>query len=302
MNRYLISKGWEGFADRLQSLSNCIDIALHYNRILFVDWGDRIWTHDERNFYSYFDLLGVPYVDSSQQIPLELDCYPKFWKRGFGMPCDEWIYNIKNHLSFDATQRNHHEPVWVHPGIGARYFDFGRLPKQLRFKPEIAAEILKLIKKVPQDLPVVHLRGTDRAVPEDRWENLRKAAPVAVVVSDDTALVERWLTESPDSIVVSDTMAPPGEAKIGTHKAPPTTLKSRGLDKHQLNLRLLADFIIMARASEAHAINEQSLFFTMSRFFGKCGGVEPIFRPATEAQTFSAYTDGYEFYFRPPEK
>lgn len=302
MNRYIIAKGWEGFSDRLQGLSHCIDIALHYNRILFVDWGDRIWSHDERNFYSYFDLMGVPYVISAQQIPPELDTYPKFWKRGFGMPCDEWIYAVKSHLAFDATERNHHEPVWVHPGIGLRYYDFARLPNQIRFKPEIAAEILMLIKDVPNDLPVVHLRGTDRTVPEERWDVLRKAAPVAVVVSDDAALADRWLTESPDSIIVSDTMAPAGNAMAGTHKADLFTLKNSGLDKHRLNLRLLADFIIMARASQAYAINEQSLFFSMSRFFGKCGGVEPVFRPATEAQTFPAYCDGYEFYFRPPEK
>jgi hypothetical protein len=302
MNRYMISKGWEGFADRLTALSHCIDIALHYNRILFVDWGDRIWSHDERNFYSYFDLVGVPYVVSAQQIPPDLDTYPKFWKRGLGMPCDEWIYNVKSHVVFDATQRNHHEPVWVHPCIIQRYYDFGRLPNQIRFKPEIAAEIARLIKDVPTDLPVVHLRGTDRVVPEQRWNALHMAAPVAVVVSDDAALVDRWLAESPDSIVVSDTLAPVGDAVIGTHKVDLYTLKNRGLNKHQLNLRLLADFIILARAPDAYAINEKSLFFTMARFFGKCGGVEPIFRPATEAQTFSAYYKGYEFYFRPPEK
>lgn len=302
MNRYIIAKGWEGFCDRLQCLSHCIDIALHYNRILFVDWGDRIWSHDERNFYSYFDLVGVPYVVSAQQIPSALDTYPAFWTRGFGMPCDEWIYNVKGYLSFDATLRNHHEPVWIHPCIGPRYYDFGRLPSQLRFKPEIAAEVAALIKDVPSDLPVVHLRGTDRAVPEGRWEELRKAAPTAVVVSDDAELAQRWLHESPDSRVVTDTMAPVGGNQIGTHKADPVTLKQRGHDKHGLNLRLLADFILMARAPQAHAINEKSVFFTMARFFGKCGGVEAIFRPASAAQTFPTLYPGCEFHFRPPEK
>ena len=304
MDRYLIGKGWEGFCDRLQCASHCIDIALHYNRILCIDWTDRIWTHDDRNFYSYFDLVGIPYVTSVGQVPLQLETYPALWQGDLGRLADEWLYDRKAEIAFDATERNHHQPIWVYPGIGHRYYDFVRLHNQMRFRPEIAAEIKCLIEDVPTGLPVVHLRGTDRAIPEGRWDELRRAAPVAVVVSDDSALVARWRAESPDSIVVSDVLAPniaSNGAGIGTHKTDPLTLKNQGLDKHQLNLRLLADFIIMARAPQAHAINSDSLFFSMARFFGQCGGASQIFVPAGKAEKFSTYLKGFHYFYRQPQ-
>jgi hypothetical protein len=303
MERYLVGKGWEGFCDRLQCASHCLDIALHYNRILCIDWTDRIWTHDDRNFFSYFDLVGVPYVTTTSQIPSHLETYPPIWRGDLAKLADEWLYDRKSEIAFDATERNHHQPIWVYPGIGHRYYDFIRLHSQMRFQPEIAAEIKRMIADVPTSLPVVHLRGTDRAVPDDRWDALRQAAPVAVVVSDDSGLAARWLAESPDSIVVSDVLAPniaSNGAGIGTHKTDPLTLKNQGYDKHQLNLRLLADFIIMARAPQAHAINQDSLFFSMSRFFGQCGGANQIFVPAPKAEKFSTYLRGYHYFFRQP--
>ena len=303
MDRYLVGKAWEGFCDRLQCASHCIDMALHYNRILCIDWSDRIWSHDERNFYSYFDLVGVPYVTSVGQIPSQLETYPAIWQGDLGRLADEWLYDRKSEIAFDATERNHHQPVWVYPGIGHRYYDFVRLHSQMRFRPEIAAEISTMIADVPTSLPVVHLRGTDRSFPDGRWEELRRAAPVAIVVSDDSALVARWLADSPGSMMVSETLAPNiagGGAAVGTHKTDPQMLKDQGFDKHRLNLRLLADFIVMARAPQAYAINQESLFFSMSRFFGQCGGVEPIFRPAAKAEKFSTHHRGHHFHFRQP--
>ena len=279
MNRYLISKGWEGFCDRLQCLSHCVSLALNYNRILCVDWEDRIWSHGEGGFYRYFDLVDLPYITSAEQIPRDLEVFPAFWRRGLGLPVDEWVHKLKDELVFDPQEGKHYEAVWVHPGVGFRAFDFDQLPKHLRLNAEAAGEIKPLLEKAPPNLPVVHLRGTDRPLSEERWQAVRQAAPVACVISDDATLVRRWLDESSDSVVLSDTLV---EGQTAGHKLDPQSLDKIGLDKHRMNIRLLADFILLAAAKDAHALNEESVFFKMARLFGACGGVPALFQQAPE--------------------
>lgn len=276
MNRYLISKGWEGFCDRLQCLSHCVTWALLYNRILYVDWNDRIWSHGNGGFYRYFQLVDLPHVTSVDEIPDKLEVFPRFWTRALGMPADEWMHKIKDDLVFDPAQGRHYEPVWVHPGVGFRAYDFVQLPKHLRLTPEVSADLHALLANVPAHLPVVHLRGTDRPMSEDRWQVLREAAPAACVVSDDASLARRWLDESPQSVLLSDTLA---EGQSAGHKLDLQSLQQLGLDKHRMNIRLLADFVVLAAAKEAHALSDQSVFFTMARLFGACGGVPALFAP-----------------------
>jgi hypothetical protein len=247
---------------------------LRYNRIIYVDWEDRIWSHGAGGFYRYFDLVDLPHVTSADQIPNDLEVFPPFWTRGLGLPAGEWVHKLKDELVFDPQEGRHYEPVWVHPGVGFRAFDFEQLPKHLRLKPEVAAELRPLLASAPADLPVVHLRGTDRALSEESWQAVRLAAPVACILSDDAALVKRWLEESPESVVLSDTLV---SGSVAGHKLDPQTLNQMGLDKYRMNVRLLADFIVLASAKEAHGLNEQSVFFSMARLFGACNGVPALF-------------------------
>jgi hypothetical protein len=112
-------------------------------------------------------------------------------------------------------------------------------------------EVKDQIPLVKFDLPLVHLRGTDRKHTEEQWEALREKAPVAMVISDDATLVERWMKDSPDSKLLSKPV------KGYTHKM----LTS----KHKSNIALLTDFIALAQAPEAYALNQESLFFKMAR-------------------------------------
>ena len=295
MNRYLISKGWEGFGDRLQCLSYSIHNALRYNRILFVDWQDRIWNHDESGFYRYFDLVDLPYVTSSEKIPANLEVFPPFWLRGLGLPADEWIHKLKDELVFDPLEGKHFEPVWVHPGVGFRAYDFVQLVSHLRFTSDTAAEVRALLVNHSDDLPVVHLRGTDRAVSEERWFALRESAPVACVLTDDAVLARRWLDESPGSILLTDTLV---EGTAAGHKLAPPVLEQLGMTKHRMNIRLLVDFVLLASAREAHALNEESVFFSMARLFGACGGVPALFQTAPPAVTMCTCYNDYTFEYR----
>jgi predicted SAM-dependent methyltransferase len=292
MNRYLISKGWEGFCDRLQCLSHSINLALHYNRILYVDWEDRIWSHDGSGFYRYFDLVDLPYVTSSDQIPGHLKVFPPFWRRGLSFTPDEWLHKLKDELVFDPQIGKHFEPVWVHPGVGFRAYDFGQLITHIRFTAETAAEVNALVDKAPDNLPLVHLRGTDRAVSEERWAALMAEVPIACVISDDALLARRWCEESPDSVLLTDTLV---EGTKAGHKLGTQELEQLGVSKHQMNIRLLSDFVVLALAKEAHALNEESLFFKMARLFGACKGVPALFKAAPSVVSMPTCYSGYSF-------
>ncbi len=280
MNLYLISKGWEGFADRLQCLSHCVAMALQHERVLFVDWDDRIWSHGEGGFFRYFVLVDLCYVTSAEAIPRAMPVFPPFWTRGLGLPADEWIHKVKDEVVFDLQKINPSEPVWVHPGVGHRAFDFNQLPLHLRLSAQASQEIAPLLKRVMPGLPLVHLRGTDRPMSEERWAAVRQAAPVACVISDDLALARRWMAESPQSVLLSNTLV---DDKAAGHKLGGAALARYGLSKHAMNIRLLADFLLLANATQAHALNEESLFFKMARVFGACGGVDKLLLPAPNA-------------------
>ena len=280
MNLYLVSKGWEGFCDRLQCLSHCVSLALQCERVLYVDWEDRIWSHGDGGFSRYFDLVDMCYVTAPDEIPHKLPVFPPFWTRGLGLPADEWIHKVKDEVEFDLSKVNPPEPVWVHPGVGFRAYDFPQLAKHLRLSRESSLEIMPLLECALDDLPLVHLRGTDRPMSEERWAVVRKAAPVACVISDDAALARRWMIESPSSVLLSTTLV---EDKAAGHKLDAKSLAAYGLSKHAMNIRLLADFLILAGAKVAHALNEDSVFFSMARLFGACGGVAALLQPAPAA-------------------
>jgi hypothetical protein len=110
----------------------------------------------------------------------------------------------------------------------------------------------------------VHLRGNDRCFSDGNWARLRQLAPIAYVLGDDTKLIERWMNESPDSIVISTPM------ENVTHF-------STNVDKHEYNIKVLRDFFILCSATVAHALNEDSIYYQMSRIMGKCERYKSLF-------------------------
>jgi hypothetical protein len=243
--RYMISKGWEGFADRMQCLSYCLSTAKLFNRTLYVDWTDTIWRD---GFYKYFHWVDLPNVSQVAVIDEELAVYPHFWKHKLILPANEWVYDIKEELVFEPKTGRHYEGVWVHPGIGYREYDMPELCSHLRLNRNIK----KAIVPTDPDIPLVHLRGNDRSFTEEQWETLREKAPIALVVSDDAKLVQRWLKESPLSVVLS-------QPKEGMYH------KTITPSKHDMNMAILRDFIAVSKAKEAYALNDESIFFKMAR-------------------------------------
>lgn len=257
--KYLVVKGWEGFSDRLQCLSYAVTCALRYNRILYVDWTDDIWG---TSFYDYFYFEGLPYIDDYRKIPKGASVYPHFWNNKLMLPAHTWVYDMKDQLVFDISKCNDFSDVWVQSGIGYREYNMPLLLKHLRIRPDIVDSVYT---EPITDLPVVHLRGTDRTFTDEDWARCRQLAPNAHVLSDDSKLVDRWMNESPDSIVISK------PKQDVTHF-------STNVDKHQYNLDLLREFFILGSANVAHALNENSLYYKMSRLIGSCPQYKSLFR------------------------
>ena len=257
--KFIISKGFEGFCDRLQCLSDCLTISLKYNRVLIVDWTDRIW---KEGFYRYFWFDGMPEPEA-----MNGEIWPQWWDGALPKPAGDWIYKLKDELKFEIDKADPYASVWVHPGIGVRTYNFGALARHWRLTDECKAFVLAQLGAVP-DLPVVHLRGTDRKFDEERFKALLEKVPKAVVVSDDERLVKRWMEASPDSVVMTKRFVTDTR---GGHRVNEKDLPG-GLTKHEMNLGLIADFMTLACAKEAHGLNEESLFYRMAVLFGKCNG------------------------------
>ena len=258
MIKYLVIKGWEGFSDRLQCLSYAVTCALRYNRTLYVDWTDDIWG---TSFYDYFYFENLHYIDDYRKIPKQCTVYPQFWNHKLMLPAHTWVYDMKDELVFDISKTKEFTDVWVQPGIGYREYDVPLLLKHLRVRPDTVDSVYT---EPITDLPVVHLRGTDRTFTDSDWNRVRELAPTAYVLSDDTVLIERWMNESPNSIVISKPQ-------------PDVTHFSTNVNKHQYNLDLLREFFILGSASNAYALNQESLYFKMSRMIGSCSQYKSVF-------------------------
>jgi hypothetical protein len=249
MDKWIIHKGYEGFADRLQSLSYCVDIAVKHNRRLYVDWTDECWVE---GFYRYFSIDGF-----DNRLP-EGKCYPEFWNGALAKPMGRWAYRVEDLVEFDLNKADGDVGVWVHPNIGFRAWNFGTLAKRLKIN--LSLELEKMLDVTPQK--VVHLRGTDKGHDLDRFEMLLREHGDAALVSDDLRLVDRWKERYPNALILTDVLSEDGQ--------PSHFVGVNGKTRHEVNLRVIADFMTLAFAHEAHALIEDSLFFKMARVYGGC--------------------------------
>lgn len=241
MEKYVISNGYEGLGDRLQCLSYCLDFAIKHNRILKVNWRDKVWNS---GFGLYFHLVGVPYTNV--QIPLkEKSVWPPIWEVLGEKSSDDWVYDIKEEKLEPTTH-----DVIIHPGIGFRVWNMPLLCRHLRVAEHIAGQVEK------HDV-VVHLRGTDRYNESKSLFDLFGESGDAYVVTDDARLAEQWAEMSPRSVISCAGVA--GHRPV--HKTKPENVFER-------NTKAIVDFMTIAMAGEAFSNNPESLFFKMARSLG----------------------------------
>jgi hypothetical protein len=114
---------------------------------------------------------------------------------------------VQDLLEFDIKKADGDVPVWVHPNMWYREWDFCTLAKRLKMKRSL--ELEKMLNVKPQK--VVHLRGTDKEFPASRFEMLLKEHGDAAVLSDDQRLVDKWKERHPDAVVLTDMLSEDGK-------------------------------------------------------------------------------------------
>ena len=177
-NKYILFKGKEGFADRLQCLLQSIKYAISTDRVLVVDWRDEDWSHDPNEpIETYFHLVGVRTIDLSKFFSIwkerknKLTVFPIAWREKIeSNKFDEFISNPIFQLPDQAKCleeicnnkiNDFPEDIVVYPGIQHRTFDTNYL-QCVKLSTFVEKKIFDLSKEYSlssNKYDIIHLRG-----------------------------------------------------------------------------------------------------------------------------------------------
>ena len=273
----IVHRGTEGFADRLQVLSNCIEYALLNDAYLCVDWRDPWW---QCGFDRYFDLSVVQMISVDQvaeMIDLGASVYPPHTADELLAPLTRENAHTKRFYLGNILLKRDYDIV-INSGSTDRGIYGKGIEDLLSFKHSVALELKTVIKQLVVPYICVHLRGSDRSYGKSLDDQLfpvvkhlrkRDGSRRVYVIGDDIALKDR-LRETIGILSIDhinyakythdyqvDKLR---EVYMGSHCKP--------VDqeiKHRLNIDTLLDFCIMAMAADAYSTCSKSYFFQMSR-------------------------------------
>ena len=240
LNKYIVHLGWAGFGDRLQALCHCILIAQKRNRILYTNWMDE---HFQDSFWAYFNLTGIPYT---KEFPAG-DTYPKVFEH-LRAPASSWIYDLK-----DYTLDQSNATVLVFSSKGTRTFGWGTLTNHLTLTEQTQEEVMALVKGLENligDLPLIHLRGTDRKWEKEAVYALAEKHGKAAITSDDNRAIDAY-KEVADVVIINSGR----EDNQPIHKYNPA--RSR-------HIKMLTDLYLLHKYGKA-CLNDQSVFWRASQ-------------------------------------
>ena len=277
--KYLVVKGYLGFGDRLETLKMCVNYALHNNLQIYVDWSDAIWTHGNETFYTYFNLVNMPVLNSLDDIPADATYYPSYWSRNnIKNPCSEEMLRNKKELGIDVGILGPSTPtnadVLVHCSVSSRsvYLDSSFFARVFRVvNPDILSGIrTRLSKAQLANCIGVHARGTDRAKRDVRKEHsiqymvlhaMSFASKPMIVVGDDAYSIELWKRYYPNTVVFT-TLAQANTTNKGNHLATKDELKN---SKYDLTVEFLTDFFTLAHCERVLSTFKDSRFAQEAR-------------------------------------
>lgn len=269
--KYLLVKGWCGFADRLQCMSAALSYAKKHNRIMCVDWTDTIWKGDtpNMNFDTFFDLT-VPTIPLDELLAKqkELSIFPPVWKDQLEKRPDLYMYEKPYQIDLDADP-THEEDILVYTSTELRTYNKDNICECIRVKEPYRSNIIKNIESYQKYNTVVHLRGSDRVKPDQYEEYIKtnfeqamkhKTNETVLIVSDTESLFKYFQEKYPNSVVRTPS------SSYTTSSDPTKTLhQDASIDKYDFNTQTLIDFFIIMYANEC-IHDEKSLFSNVSRF------------------------------------
>ena len=177
-HKYILFKGKEGFADRLQCLLQSIKYAISTNRVLVIDWRDEDWSHDPNEpIETYFDLVGLKTVNLSEFFRIwkeeknKLTVFPLAWREKIeSYKFDEFISNAIFQLPYQGKCledicnkkiNDFSEDIVVYPGIQHRTFDTNYL-QCIKLSDFVEKKIINFSKEYSissNKYDIIHLRG-----------------------------------------------------------------------------------------------------------------------------------------------
>lgn len=271
--KYLVVKGWLGFGDRLETLKMAVKYAQTYNLKIYVDWKDSMWSHGNESFYTYFNLINMPVLESLNEIPADAKVYPPYWKDRLNEQITREINDKKGELGIDLgiIDKPFDTDVLVVSSVGNRLlFSDGQFFANC-FRV-IDQRILQKIRERKSRFPIeqswgIHIRGTDRLRPHKRMISVQSIASLITcygglnnvkmtVVSDDKENLEIWKRYYPESFVASE-LSVQQNSTAGNHNLDKDKLK---FSKDEMNVDLLADFFTLALAQRVYTTCKDSRF------------------------------------------
>jgi len=290
----------EGFADRLQMLSYCIEYCNQNNASLCVDWDDDTFGC---GFNDIFEIVDLPMVSKGEVLRRSrqkgITIFPAYWnwdrlrtQSSWTSPENgvesgkDWVkYIFEGNVNGENKYKlpKYEADILVTNGRCMRVLFPRALFKHFRLRPRVCKEVTAKLEEIPYGSAIVHLRGTDRFKKEFLPEMIKHSKKARndvgnlIVISDTKELANAWIAEVPTSKLRDENAGvfrlPP--YPIGTHHYPASELKKYGLTKYEMLIDLLTDFFALCLAPAALGTKE-SYFFADSRTLNAFG-VENIY-------------------------
>lgn len=243
MAKYLLLKSDAGFADRFQALFHAIEYCKIHNRILCVDWRDKIWKQD---FEEVFDIIGINTISLKDFLKLNMnDVYPKGWTHQLDRCADGCFTHEPLYKLILEYDKSYNEMVIVYCGLSDRIFDANKC-SYIRVKEPYRKYIINNIIKYKDYDNVLHLRRTDRK--NETQEKLFKDYLLEnfdnntefLIVSDNKEYCKEIIEYFPKSIVRTPYLDKFKDNDGGIHFQLP-----KNLSKKEFNLELLVDWFLL---------------------------------------------------------
>ena len=274
--KYLVVKGWLGFGDRLESLKMAVKYALDNNLQIYVDWTDRFIRHTDESFYTYFNLVNMPTLNSLEDIPTDATYYPSYWKDNIHQPFTDELFMKQIELNLNLGILNEKKKfdadVIVYSCIGNRqyYHDSTFFANVFRvINPRIIEEVSNRQQKYNlQNSIGIHIRGTDRITYKSKKGRYLPIQYLSVnvfaygknknqiVVSDDNESSKIWKNMNPNSIILSS-LSLQNSYKGALHEISSENLK---ISKNDLNIDMIIDFFTLCSCQQVFTTYRDSRF------------------------------------------
>ncbi len=281
----VVMKGFEGFADRMQVLSHCINYCKVNDAVLCVDWRDEMWGQGTLDFWDYFEIVGIATIsldDVVKEIDLGASIVPNCWTKKLIVDpptrssLSEAFSGPLNKITYEKVDG---DIVVASVGLH-RMFHSNNLVENIRLKLQVATKIQERLENYFLPCTVVHLRGTDRFDTSLVDQCFKEFSELPLhckartyVISDMSDLIAAWIEKVPDAEILnkgSAILSLPNAVKQGSHQYAEEILEYYGVSKFDLNLDTLIEFIGLCFATDAIG-SEKSTYFSLSRFMNKEG-------------------------------